>query len=142
MSRKTAREEAFKLLYQIDVQKEKAEVILQNYFEDNEMNENDKKYIQDVVHGTIENIGEINLLIENHSIGWKLSRISKVNQAIIRLAIYEMLKREDIPSSVSINEAIELSKKYDSKESAPFVNGILGAVQKHLASVKENHSVE
>lgn len=132
MSRRTAREEAFKLLYQIDIQKEDKNVILNDYFLDREMDENDKNYIQDVVVGTVEHIDQINALIDEHSIGWKTNRISKVNQAIMRLAIYEMLKREDIPHSVSINEAVELAKTYDGEQSAAFVNGVLGAIQKRI----------
>lgn len=132
MSRRTAREEAFKLLYQIGIQKEDKNVILNDYFLDREMDENDKNYIQDVVVGTVEHIDQINALIDEHSIGWKTNRISKVNQAIMRLAIYEMLKREDIPHSVSINEAVELAKTYDGEQSAAFVNGVLGAIQKRI----------
>lgn len=64
--------------------------------------------------------------------GWKITRISKVSLALLRLAIYEMLYEKDIPVSVSINEAVELSKKYTTEDDAAFVNGVLGAVAKTL----------
>ncbi len=69
---------------------------------------------------------------ENLKSGWKLSRISKVSLALLRLAIYEMLFDESIPVSVSINEAVELSKKYTFEDDASFINGVLGAVAKTL----------
>lgn len=64
--------------------------------------------------------------------GWKISRISKVSLAILRLAVYEMLYMEDIPVSVSINEAVELSKKYTVQDDTAFINGVLGAIAKEL----------
>lgn len=64
--------------------------------------------------------------------GWKISRISKVSLAILRLAVYEMLYEEDIPVSVSINEAVELSKKYSVEDDTSFINGVLGAIAKEL----------
>ena len=64
--------------------------------------------------------------------GWKISRISKVSLAILRVAVYEMLFMEDIPVSVSINEAVELSKKYSSEDDTAFINGVLGAISKEL----------
>ena len=68
----------------------------------------------------------------NLKAGWKLSRISKVSLAILRLAVYEMLYDEEIPVSVSINEAVELAKKYSVEDDASFVNGVLGAVAQSL----------
>lgn len=83
--------------------------------------------------GTMTNTEVIDEKIsENLKEGWKISRISKVSLALLRLAIYEMLYEEEIPVSVSINEAVELSKKYTSEDDAAFVNGVLGAVAKTL----------
>ena len=69
---------------------------------------------------------------ENLKKGWKISRISKVSLALLRLAVYEILYRDDVPTSVSINEAVELSKKYTVKEDTSFINGVLGSVAKAL----------
>lgn len=83
--------------------------------------------------GTMTNTEVIDEKIsENLKEGWKISRISKVSLALLRLAIYEMLYEEEIPVSVSINEAVELSKKYTTEDDAAFVNGVLGAVAKTL----------
>lgn len=138
MSRKTAREHSFKLLYQIDIRKGDEDEVLSFFFEENEVEEKDKYYIEDIVKGTNRNKEEIDSYIGNHTKGWSLNRISKVNMAILRLAVYEMLKREDIPMSVSINEAVELAKNYDSEQAGAFVNGVLGAIQKQLSIRKED----
>ena len=71
-------------------------------------------------------------IIANLKSGWKINRISKVSLAILRVAIYEMLYLDDIPVSVSINEAVELSKKYTVQDDTSFINGVLGAVTKAL----------
>lgn len=83
--------------------------------------------------GVEDNLEEIDRIISDHlSAKWKINRISKVSLSILRLAVYEMKYVEDIPSNVSINEAVELSKKFSGEEEYKFVNGILGAVSKDI----------
>lgn len=83
--------------------------------------------------GVIEHQDEIdNLISTKLKSGWKLSRISRVSLAVLRLAVYEMKYIEDIPVSVSINEAVELSKKFTVQEDTSFINGVLGAIAKEL----------
>lgn len=83
--------------------------------------------------GVVEHQDEIDNRISSHlKAGWKISRISKVSLAIMRVAVYEMLYLDDIPVSVSINEAVELSKKYSLPDDTSFINGVLGAVAKEL----------
>ena len=83
--------------------------------------------------GVEDNLEEIDKIISDHlSAKWKLNRISKVSLSILRLAVYEIKYVEDIPSNVSINEAVELSKKFSGEEEYKFVNGILGAVSKDI----------
>lgn len=90
-------------------------------------------YALDCAKGVFEHREEIDAMIsKNLKAGWKLSRISKVSLALLRLAVYEMLYRDDVPVSVSINEAVELSKKYTVKDDTSFINGVLGAVAKSL----------
>jgi|LSQX01.3.fsa_nt_gb N utilization substance protein B len=132
MSRRLAREEAFKLLYQIDIHKGVKDEVMDVFYDIKEINDKDKQYIEDIVLGTLNDMEHINKLIEENAIGWKINRISKVNLAILRLAIYEMLRRDDIPLNVSINEAIEIAKTYESEKSGSFINGILGNILKQL----------
>lgn len=83
--------------------------------------------------GVEDNLEEIDKIISDHlSAKWKLNRISKVSLSILRLAVYEMKYVEDIPSNVSINEAVELSKKFSGEEEYKFINGILGAVSRDI----------
>jgi transcription antitermination protein NusB len=130
MGRKASRELAMKLLYQLEFQKDDMANQLKLLFAENELTENDRSYIQDVIEGVNQHLEQLDVLIETHAKGWKLSRISKVDVSILRLSIYEMLYRKDIPQNVSINEAVELSKQYSGEESGAFVNGILGGVSK------------
>jgi len=90
-------------------------------------------YAVECAKGVREHQEEIDRYIsDNLKSGWKISRISKVSLALLRLAVYEMLYRDDVPVSVSINEAVKLSKKYTVKDDSSFINGVLGAVAKSL----------
>ena len=90
-------------------------------------------YALECAKGVFEHREEIDDMIsKNLKAGWKITRISKVSLALLRLAIFEILYRDDVPVSVSINEAVELSKKYTVKDDTSFINGVLGAVAKSL----------
>lgn len=90
-------------------------------------------YAKELYYGVTENKDELDEIISSFSNGWKIARIPKVNISILRLAIYEMKHVDSVPSSVAINEAVELAKKYSSKEDASFINGILGAYSRSEA---------
>ena len=136
MSRKLARESAMKLLFQIDlggmVPSEAMDAFYENY-EGKELTEDDKLYIKSSVTGTIEIIKEIDSLIEKYSKDWKINRIAKVELSIMRLAVYEIKIRQDIPKNVVLNEAIELAKKFGGENSSTFINGVLGNIVKEYA---------
>ena len=87
-------------------------------------------YITEAVSGTLANLDAIDALIESSAVGWALGRISRVSRAILRLACYEMLFRPEIPTLVSLNEAVDLSKKFDDENAYSFVNGVLNRVMK------------
>lgn len=128
MGRRASREIAMKLLYQLEIQKEDREDQIQTVLEENSLTQNDKKYIVDVINGVFTNLLYIDELIDKYSKGWKISRISKVDLSILRLSIFEIHFKEDIPLSVSVNEAVELGKKYSSDEAGAYINGILGKI--------------
>jgi len=130
MGRRTARELAFKLLFQTELQKSDIDEQIETFFQENEVEETQKEYILDIVRGARKEIAEIDKMFGKYLKGWKLGRLSKTDLSILRLAVYEILKREDIPQSVSINEAVELAKTYGTEESAAFINGVLGQVVK------------
>ena len=104
--------------------KEQVEDFLDSYGDSNY----DKDYFLEIINGVLNSQKEIDELIEKNTKGWKLDRIAKMDLPILRVAIYEMKHREDIPIGVSINEAVEIAKKYGSKDSARFINGLLGQI--------------
>ncbi len=133
MTRKTARDLAFKLLYQVDIQKEDGDVIFDIAKNEYEIDDKSKEYIGNILYGVDENAEAINSLISEKSEGWKLSRISKISIACLRLGIFEILYCDDIPDVVAANEAVGIAKLYEGEESAKFVNGILSVIIKEKA---------
>lgn len=138
MSRAFAREDAFKLVFEMEITKIDPESAISYLYETvdkkNEMwaqefvSASNRKYIEEIVRG-VE--GKCDFLIEIITPtlkDWTISRISKVNLALLKLAVYEIYFIEDIPEKVSVNEAVKLAKTYGGKESASFVNGVLGTV--------------
>jgi len=128
MGRRASREMAMKLLYQLEIQRDDREQQIKDALDESDATKKDTEYINDVIKGVSENHEYIDKLIEKFSKGWKLNRISKVDLSILRLSIYELLYRDDIPVNVSINEAVELAKKYSSEDAGAFINGILAKV--------------
>jgi len=139
MGRRASRDMAMKLLYQLEIQKGNIDEQKKLFFEVNNISGKDYEYICDVVDGVYNNMSYIDNLIETHSKGWKISRISRVDLSILRLSIYEICFRDDIPYSVAVNEAVELAKKYSSEDAGSFVNGILSKVPCAENSGKEEN---
>lgn len=130
MTRKQAREEAFILVFEKEFNGNTTEEILEAAAEARELEPDD--YIKTVFSGVYNNLTEIDGLISENSVGWSINRISKTALCILRLALFEIKYMDDIPVSVSINEAVELAKKYATKEDASFINGILSTVVKKI----------
>ena len=128
MTRKQAREEAFILIFEKQFNDSSVEELLELAAEVRELTPDD--YIKDVFCGVFDNIAEIDSIISDTAVGWRIERISKTALSVLRLAIYEIKYVDSIPESVSINEAVEICKKYATKEDASFVNGILSTVVK------------
>lgn len=131
MNRSKGREQAFKLLYSTEIQHETSEEQVELYLENNDiLDEKTREYIVDVINGIKQNEEEINKLItDNLKQDWQLERIPKINIALLKLAIYEIIYKE-IPYKVAINEVVELAKKYGEDNSPVFINGILASVVK------------
>ena len=133
MNRTAIRELAFKLLYSTQIQHDNSDEQIELFIENNEIEKEDAKdYIKNIIKGINENEENIKKIIsENLKNEWNIERISKVNLALLKLSIYEILYTET-PFKVAINEAVELAKKYGEDTSANFINGVLATV------VKEN----
>ena len=132
MTRKLAREEAFILIFEKELNDSSLDEILDLAEQVREIKPD--QYVKNVFFGVFENLDKIDGIISKNAVGWSINRITKTSLAVLRLAIYEIEFVEDIPVSVSINEAVELTKKYSTKEDSSFVNGILSTV----AKAKEN----
>lgn len=131
--RRTAREFALQILYRLDMGQESlAEKILEEFWETNLTSDDVKEYTDSLVKGTKENQSEIDRIIADSAENWTLDRMASVDRNILRFSTYELLKRNEIPSSVIINEAIEIAKKYGTEESGSFINGILDRVAKEV----------
>lgn len=129
MTRREEREQAFILLFEKSFNQEIELDELYDFAVENEAITG-SEFIKKLIAETWENVAEIDTVIEKYAHGWKISRISKVALAVLRLAICEIKYFDEIPVGVSINEAVELCKKYAAKDDSAFVNGILGSVSK------------
>jgi len=127
-ARKKAREIALQVLYQKDITKEPIETVWKVFCEHHQPPAIALDYAWYLVKGVNEYLSYIDVLIEKYTIRWSIERISLIERNILRLAVYEMFYIEDVPPKVSINEAIELAKKYGTKTSASFINGVLDAI--------------
>ena len=135
MTRREAREELLNLLFETEFRAgEDAKDIFATSEENREVAADE--YIHRAYFGIIENMGEIDKIIGEHANGWRTDRLARLSRAVLRLAVYELMYEKDIPSVVTINEAIELVKKYDDEKARPFVNGVLNSVKNGLASDK------
>lgn len=132
MNRKKSREVAMELLFENAIKKEDLRNLMEDFKEhtDHDLNELDMVYINKIIYGVRDNIEKIDSDIEKYLNQWKLTRVSKVNLSILRLSTYEILFEEDIPFKVSINEGVELAKKYSDEASIKFINGVLDKIAK------------
>ncbi|HWR19050.1 MAG TPA: transcription antitermination factor NusB [Clostridia bacterium] len=138
MSRKTAREVAMKLAFAALLGGEDTyDAVLDKSDIDEHPTPDDIEYSKAILDGILLHCDEIDTLIHELAIGWKLERMPKVDLSILRVAIYEMMYRKDIPCSVSINEAVELAKQFGGDRSSAYINGMLGTLAKRLSEKQE-----
>ena len=128
MTRGSARELLMQLLFQMEMQQDFSDELKDSYLENVAGVRNQLDYINTIFTKVTDNLQLIDDVIDNNSEKWKVTRMPKVDKAILRLAIAEMLFAEDIPCEVSINEAVNLAKKFSTDESGKFINGILSKV--------------
>ncbi len=137
MNRRKSRETAMRLIYEMSINKENYEEIIKNFSDNDDSEEGDMdrealdmEYVKRILKGVQENMVKIDSTIEPYLKNWKLSRLSKIDLAILRICTYEILFEEDIPAIVSVNEGVELAKKYSQDTTGAFINGVLGNLVK------------
>ena len=131
MGRRNARKLAFYLLFQYDFVNNGDYEEVKNIFltvNSDDIAENDREYIISKTDGTMSHLVEIDELLGTYAKGWSVDRMSKVDKAILRLAVYEIKYAPDVPDGVAVNESVELAKTYSSDEAPAFINGILGQI--------------
>lgn len=128
MTRRELREHIFKLLFRVEFNTLEEMPMQCRYFfesEDTHVKVSDEEYIQDKYEKIVEKLTEIDALIDEKAEGWKTIRMGKVDLTILRLAVYEILFDDQVPTGVAINEAVELAKAFGQEESPGFINGVL-----------------
>ncbi len=143
MKRRKAREHALQILFQLDIRKDKpSATVLKHFWAEYDPDEEVKAFAEEIVKGTFKHLARINDLIHQCAKNWTLDRMAVVDRNVLRMAIYEILYRMDIPTSVTINEAIEIAKKFGTDESGAFVNGILDRVARLTGKLDEGRIEE
>ncbi len=130
--RRKARETALQALFQADFHGSDYQESLRLFWEEQSLDPEVLEFAHQLVEGVIPRVAELDNLIEEHSDHWKVNRMSRVDRNILRLAAYELLELAEIPFKVTIDEAIEMAKKYGSSESGAFINGILDHISRDM----------
>lgn len=131
MTRRQAREAVFELLFETDFDGSRVPAeVLALAREDREIGEDG--YVEKTYLGAMEHRAVLDVLLSKFSHGWKTDRMSRVSRAVLRLGTYEMLYCKDIPTNVSLNEAVELTKKFDDPKARAFVNGVLNSIKNEI----------
>ncbi len=126
MNRKTARENAFILIFERCFREDSVEDIINDAIEARDFEYDD--FVETVFKGVCDKTVELDTVISKNLKGWSISRISKVTLSLLRLAVFEILFMEEVPVKVSINEAVEIAKKYSTQDDAAYINGVLGSI--------------
>ena len=145
-NRRKAREASLQLLYEVDLAQKDYHLVLSEFLatplrfldlsgESSQSLEEIKRFTVQITEGVCHNVREIDQLVEGHSTHWKISRMSVVDRNILRMAVFELLYCPDIPASVTLNEAIEIAKRFGTDESGSFVNGVLDHIAKELKKI-------
>lgn len=134
-NRRVSREMALKVLFQVDLVHCNVDEASSYTFQTEDimtLNEPDAiiEFSLQLVKGVLKHLSEIDSLIKKHASHWSIERMTNIDRNILRVAIYEIVFIDNIPKSVSINEAVELAKKYSTESSFGFVNGVLGKIEK------------
>jgi N utilization substance protein B len=130
--RRRSREFALQVLYQLEITKQNALQAMVQLRENFSSEEEDDEFAKRIVLGVMDHRQEIDRLIEGRSENWRLDRMTIIDRNILRIAIFELLYCDEVPPKVTLNEAIDLGKRYGSEESGSFVNGILDRIQNEV----------
>jgi N utilization substance protein B len=140
--RRKGRECALQILFQFDFQSGEETRLIRQYWENNPCPAKARVFAEQLVQGTLEHLKEIDDLICKYALHWKPERFFGIDRNIIRIASYEILYRGDIPVRVTIDEALEIAKKFSTEDSAKFINGILDKIAKYQLNGSNTLEIE
>jgi N utilization substance protein B len=129
-NRSKSREFALQMLYQLDIRKAPAPEIQEGFWQEQEALPEVRAFAEQLFSGTVAALSTIDPLIAHHADNWNIKRMAVIDRNILRLGTYELLRVNDVPPKVCINEAIELAKRFGDAESGKFINGVLDAIHK------------
>lgn len=141
-SRRQCREWVVQLLFILDMNKQELQQLFQDFWVDREASASARQFAEKHVADIMEKMPELDRILKEYSHNWELHRIGIIERNVIRMAIYEMMFRNDIPAVVSINEAVDIAKYFGNSESGRFVNGILDNLRKTMGSQDGSGSVK
>lgn len=138
--RTQAREFALQMLYQIDLTGGNPDQVFKDFWQENSASADIREFAERIVRGTVERLKEIDPIISRYTENWQLERMAAVDRNVLRGATFELLYADDIPPKVTINEAVNLAKKFSQIESGKFVNGVLDKIN-HTEASEKNKSL-
>lgn len=137
-SRRRSRELALQALYSYDLDPERRRTTLDATLKDAEVSDEVRSFAGELADGVLQRLGDIDKLIADAAHNWDMQRLARIDRNVLRLAIHELLDRDDIPAAVTIDEAIELGKRFSTAQSGAFVNGILDRIRRDLGLVTDD----
>jgi len=140
--RRKARESTLQILFQLEFNDRGLENIFESFWQEKKASKEIKDYCRWLVEGVVSHKERIDRLIQSVSENWRINRMALVDRNVLRIAVFELLYEENLAPAIVIDEAIEVSKKYSSEESATFVNGILDAVRRRIEKVQRRPKEE
>lgn len=142
MTRRAAREEAFKMIFQVDLGKNSWSETLSRNLKELSLSEESRLFLKQLVEGTMTHLAEIDAEISKYAQDWKLDRMLSTDRNILRMSLYELKYLKDIPASVTVNEAVELAKVYGDDDSGRFINGILGNIIRSSGLINDEAEIK
>ncbi len=132
--RRLAREWAMQFLFQAEFNPDDLDIALKRFWDDEEKKplERNRTFTEELIRGVVEKRRDIDRMLSNYTKNWDVDRLGVLDRIVLRVAVYEMLFRNDIPPIVSINEAVEIAKAYSGRASGRFVNGVLDRIQREI----------
>ena len=141
-TRRKARELAMQALFYMDIQNNASVEMLAHFCENFQPSEKSQPFFLKLVNGVLETKGELDALIDRFSKNWDISRMSCVDRNVMRIAVFELRYCDDIPPKVSINEAVDVGKKFGTEESGAFINGIMDSIRGELENKGKLNKVD